>query len=137
MIIDEFKGQYAFLSNFYPCLIHWDAMDYPSVEHAYQASKSDLMLPRLKICKAKTPGEAKRLGQKVDLIPGWEFLKQGIMYQLLELKFCTNPLKQKLIDTRPNVLIEGNNWGDTYWGQVDGKGQNLLGKMLMNIRWHL
>ena len=31
-------------------------------------------------------------------------------------------------------LIEGNTWGDTFWGQVDGKGENKLGKLLMKIR---
>jgi len=31
-------------------------------------------------------------------------------------------------------LVEGNDWGDTYWGQCKGRGQNHLGKLIMRIR---
>ena len=32
------------------------------------------------------------------------------------------------------MLIEGNEWGDTFWGTCDGIGENHLGKILMRIR---
>lgn len=32
------------------------------------------------------------------------------------------------------MLIEGNDWGDTFWGMVDGEGENNLGKILMRVR---
>ena len=31
-----------------------------------------------------------------------------------------------LLDTWPNELEEGNNWGDMYWGKVNGFGENKL-----------
>ena len=31
-------------------------------------------------------------------------------------------------------LEEGNNWGDKYWGTVEGEGKNMLGKLLMKVR---
>jgi predicted NAD-dependent protein-ADP-ribosyltransferase YbiA (DUF1768 family) len=40
-----------------------------------------------------------------------------------------------LQETRPYELIEGNNWGDKFWGQSPlGTGRNELGKILMSVR---
>jgi len=43
-------------------------------------------------------------------------------------------LAQQLIATGNAKLEEGNWWGDTFWGTCNGKGQNWLGKILMEIR---
>jgi predicted NAD-dependent protein-ADP-ribosyltransferase YbiA (DUF1768 family) len=34
-------------------------------------------------------------------------------------------------------LIEGNTWGDKFWGQVKGEGANYLGRLLMKVREEL
>ena len=39
-MINEFQGDYRFLSNFHPAEVEMDGIKYPSVEHAYQAAKS-------------------------------------------------------------------------------------------------
>ena len=39
-VINEFQGKYRFLSNFYPCDIVYEGIQYPSTEHAYQAAKT-------------------------------------------------------------------------------------------------
>ena len=60
------------------------------------------------------------------------------MRQILAKKFTpTNELGQRLIATGDAELIEGNTWGDTIWGVCDGKGDNMLGKILMERRAHL
>jgi len=57
------------------------------------------------------------------------------MYEVVSAKFLQNPpLMFKLIHTDDQELIEGNSWGDTYWGVCRGSGQNKLGKILMAIR---
>ena len=43
-------------------------------------------------------------------------------------------LKIKLIQTGDAYLEETNSWNDTYWGVCDGKGENILGHMLMKLR---
>jgi len=85
-----------------------------------------------------SPGKAKRAGMKVALRPDWESIKNDIMLNLIREKFKNPELKQKLIDTKDETLIEGNNWGDSYWGMIKENGQdigqNMLGKMLMQVR---
>jgi ribA/ribD-fused uncharacterized protein len=93
---------------------------------------------RAKILAAKTPAEAKRIGKTVTLRKNWSQIREEVMETGLRAKFQQNPeLKKKLIDTGNVDLIEGNTWGDTFWGQVDGKGENKLGKLLMKIRKEL
>src|SRR3970282_1264209 len=139
--IREFKGEYAFLSNFARLdnFINLDGMFFWTVEHAYQAAKtSDLNFRRL-IAQAKTPREAKRIGRKVPMRPAWDQMKDVIMFKLLQVKFQQTNLKQKLIETYPAELVEGNWWGDHYWGVNvrTGVGENRLGKLLMQIREEL
>jgi ribA/ribD-fused uncharacterized protein len=132
----EFQGEYRFLSNFYPCTIRLDNVDYPSVEHAYQAAKTADKGEREIIRTAATPGKAKEFGRKVTLRPDWtEDIKINTMYMLLMCKFKnSDDLTVQLLETEDRTLIEGNNWGDTYWGMVDGKGENWLGELLMLVR---
>lgn len=39
-MISEFQGNFRWLSNFAPCKIILDGIEYPSVEHAYMSAKS-------------------------------------------------------------------------------------------------
>ena len=90
---------------------------------------------RKEIADADTPGQAKRMGRTVQLRPDWEESKYKIMKEGLLLKFLTHKdLAKKLIETEDAWLIEGNWWGDTYWGVCNGVGHNMLGNLLMEIR---
>lgn len=133
--IDNFDGEYAFLSNFYPAPVDFDGLTYPNNESAFQAQKCPTRRSEfLNI----TPGKAKRLGRKVELRPDWEQVKDEVMRAICICKFAQNPdLAQKLITTGNAELIEGNWWHDQYWGVCDGTGQNKLGKILMDIRAEL
>ena len=133
-IISRFDNEYSFLSNFYSCEITFDNDVYPSVEHAFQAAKTNDKQEREKIRNAETPGKAKRLGRKVRLIDSWNEIRLPTMELLIDQKFNNDVLKQKLIDTGDAILVEGNDWNDTFWGMCDGHRENWLGKMLMKKR---
>jgi ribA/ribD-fused uncharacterized protein len=137
--IDRFSGQYAFLSNFYLCHLHTLDGTYATVEHAYQASKTLDPNQRAFVRRAKTAGEAKRRGRRVTLKPDWEETKLDVMLNLLRQKFSAGhpELVRALIATAPAELVEGNTWGDRYWGAVDGEGENHLGHLLMQVRAEL
>ena len=137
--IDRFDGQYRFLSNFFPSPIVYEGVEYSTVEHAYQAAKTHDVTWKETIRQARTPGRAKALGRKVsqrpDLLrPDWYEVNREIMTELLLLKFNEINLWVALIATQDAELIEGNTWGDKFWGQVDGEGENWLGRLLMVVR---
>lgn len=136
-MINRFFGEYRFLSNFYHCPVKLDGIMYPTVEHAYQAAKCDNIEDRRRILSCITPGEAKLLGKKLVLRHDWDMVKISIMTNLLEQKFGKPLFKEWLLDTGDEELIEGNVWGDIFWGVCNGKGENHLGKLLMQIRTEL
>lgn len=138
VIIASFSGEYRFLSNFYPAEVWEFGMKFPTAEHAFQAAKTLDESERRKIQKAETPGQAKRLGRTVELRPDWEQIKLDVMRAILLDKFTRNPeLADWLMATDPAKLVEGNTWGDTYWGVCEGKGHNMLGELLMAVRSEL
>jgi N-glycosidase YbiA len=145
-MIDSFSGKYRFLSNFYPCEIHYKGIIYPSVEHFYVAMKVDnsqviddveytLEEFRTFISKVNNPGKAKKIGQKLLIRESWNTIRLKVMEYGIKQKFTTNEnLKSKLLSTQNLELIEGNEWGDVFWGVSNSKGENNLGKILMKIR---
>ena len=133
--IDKFRGDHGFLSNFHPAKVWLGGIAYPTVEHAYQAAKTVDRRQRRRIRRADTPAHAKKLGRQVTLRSDWDDeTKIGIMGFLLRQKFAHAHLRRRLLDTDDRELIEGNDWGDRFWGVSKGKGRNELGKLLMVIR---
>lgn len=136
--ITLFKDDNSFLSNFYPCEIVLDGVDYPSVEHAFQAAKTRDLNARMSIRALDKPGQAKRYGRTVKLREGWDDMKLEVMESLVRQKFTNDwYLAERLLKTGDAELVEGNWWGDTYWGVCMGKGENHLGKILMRVREEL
>lgn len=133
-MIDSFQGEYHFLSNFYPCNIVYEGVEYPTTEHAYQAAKTLNVEKRQQIALMATPCYAKRAGKIIKLRPDWEEVNLQIMYDICKLKFSKSQFTEKLKATGKQELIEGNTWNDTFWGRCKGKGQNHLGKILIKIR---
>lgn len=141
-VIRQFKDEYEKFSNFYPCTVYFEGRHYPTVEHAYVASKTKDEMFRIKISKlsAKQAGLAKRLGRKVKIRKDWELVKFSIMKRLLMQKFSQHEFKKLLLSTGNKFIIEGNYWHDNIWGDCycekckNITGRNMLGKMLMEIR---
>ncbi len=140
--ITSFRNEYRFLSNFYPSKIHYKGITFPTVEHFYQAMKSNNKSDWIKISKLETPGKSKRAGRKLTLRKNWDVLKRSFMIWALKEKFNNNDFKLKdmLIETKDFELIEGNTWHNNIWGNCYCKrcirieGENLLGKFLMKVR---
>lgn len=130
----RFKGEYEFLHNYYPHAIQYEGIVYPTNEHAFQAAKTLNSKMRKEIAACETPGKAKEMGNSISLRADWESIKTDVMEDLCRLKFADPILKDQLLSTVGCYLIEGNHWGDTCWGMVNGKGENRLGKILMSLR---
>lgn len=153
MPIDQFRGDFAFLSHFWPyqgsqligppAPIVWKGVTYKTAEHLYQASKPepDNCFDRERIITAETPGLAKRIGGEVKRRKDWtEDFAHHVMLKTDEAKFLQHPeLAKLLLKTNDEKLVEGNTWGDTHWG-VDlrtGIGENWAGRLLMIVRAEL
>ena len=135
-VIDRFTKEagYEFLSNFHPSTIRFEGVLYPTVEHAYQASKSLDPKVRDLIRRARTPADAKKLGQGMSVRPDWSEIKLEIMKRLIHEKFENPFLRPKLLETEDAELILNNRWNDRFWGVCRGSGENWLGKILMEER---
>lgn len=134
-MISEFRGKHRWLSNFWPAQVTLDGVEYPSTEHAYQAAKTVDLQAREQIRSSASPGDAKRASRKLLLRPDWEEIKVQTMLDLLRQKFKHDTeLGRKLLETGHVELVEGNTWGDRFWGVCKGEGLNTLGKLLMQVR---
>lgn len=122
-------SEHNFLSNFF----YYDFG--VTTEHLYQAAKTSDPEWAAKIINAPSPKIAKQLGRRAPMRPQWDDERIPVMRALLGVKFAyPNLLSEKLLATGDATLIEGNWWGDTFWGQCKGKGENWLGKLLMEQR---
>lgn len=133
-MINSFTGGYRWLSNFYWQRVTLDGLVYPTVEHAYQAAKTLDPAQRATVWHCETPGQAKRAGRKVTMRADWDAVKIEVMRGLVTQKFEDRWLREKLRATGTQQIVEGNNWGDTFWGVCRGEGENHLGKILMAVR---
>jgi len=134
LIIDSFSAEFDFLSNFYPCRIEFEGEVYGSVEHAFQAGKSPDRAYRRRV-RELSAARAKQLGRQIKIPSDWGIRRLPLMLSLLKQKFEFKSDLEELLDaTYPAILIEGNSWKDTFWGVCNGKGENHLGKLLMQIR---
>jgi hypothetical protein len=131
-MINNLRG--TFLSNFYEATVVYDGIRYRNAESAFQSAKLADRKERLKFQKL-TGAQAKALGKTVKLRDDWNDIKLSVMYDVVSAKFANNPdLRDDLIWTGDQEIVEENTWGDTYWGVCRGKGENHLGKILMWIR---
>lgn len=140
-VISSFRGEYAFLSNFYFADMEFAGDGVSTVEHLYQAAKSTTVSDWFAILAATTPGKAKRLGRNICVRSDWDSVKAAVMKVCIDLKFDQNiDLASRLLDTGDALLEEGNYWHDNYWGNCTCKkcesivGQNTLGQLLMKKR---
>ena len=136
-MITSFRGMYQFLSNFHLCCFEWQGVTFYSSESAYQGAKSGKVEDLEKFAKYP-PRVAKREGKLIKPCDNWGSIKLDVMYDILYEKFTQNgDLKEKLLRTAGEEIVECNTWGDRYWGVFKGEGQNHLGKLLMELREEL
>lgn len=134
------KPPFQYLSNMHRqqgVWVDYDEWSYPTVEHAYQASKTlDKKLRKL-IYLQPSPFIAKNIAKGFIVRQDFHQIKLGIMEDLLRQKFNTPPLNMMLKATGTCHIEEVNWWNDTYWGTCKGVGENHLGKLIMKIREEL
>ena len=129
--------EHGYCSNFYRAPITISGVTWPTVEHYFQANKTLDMEERQMILLCQTPKEAKFAGYHVTLREGWDDMRSEVMLKALRAKFTQHKdLREKLLSTGDATLHENSPW-DKYWGYAGGKGLDVLGKLLMQVREEL
>lgn len=130
-----FRNEYWFLSNMFECPIVYRGLKFRNVEAAFHAQKSEK--DAVRFCSLDGFA-AKKLGRAVLLRADWSAVRIQLMTEIVYAKFMQHPaLQELLLNTGDVPIVEENSWNDTFWGTCNGRGQNHLGKILMNIRENL
>ena len=141
-------------SNWHPSKFTLDGQVFENMEQYMMWSKAMLMVDTetaQKILLTSDPRTIKALGREVRNFNSylWDKVKYGVVYGGCYAKFTQNEkIKKVLMDTGDKVLVEASPF-DKIWGiglhwedddvldESKWKGQNLLGKALMEVRKQL
>lgn len=142
-----FAGEWAFLSNMYPCSVVYEGIKFTSSEQCYQfvrARSNNDLIKAHRIITNNDPFACKRTGDSIDHNPDWDNRCETVMTVIIRLKFNQNQsLYDSLLATGDRVLQEATS--SSIWGigarlkskaarENTATGDNLLGKILMSIR---
>lgn len=143
------KLQYGWMGNMSPHSITDKDIVYPTAEHHFQLARLPKSHPvRYRVLATRSPMAAKLLVRthSDDFIIG-PLGKTDInnMRRTLKLKFSQwLTLRDELVDTSPELIVEDVTMRQTrgtamFWGGVPTsptsyRGENMLGKLLMELR---
>lgn len=132
---------YGVFSNLFRRPIDFEGRVYPTAEHAYQAGKARKEEVREWILSAPSPSLVAMAAHGLytwDIVPEWSRTKFDRMRSVLNAKFTQHEdLKELLLSTGNARLVEAgrtDNPVNRTWGEVNGKGLNMLGVLLMEVR---
>lgn len=146
-VINSFKGEYLFLSNFDTAPFRWRGIMFKSGEQAFAYAKTwhipqgRQQIFQKNVLLAKYPGDAKKFGRACPLdVDEWNERRVHYMREIVHAKFSyVKDYAGKLINTGASPLVEGNDWNDGFWGKYRNSegvvvGLNMLGTILMEER---
>lgn len=141
-----YEQDFYMLSNFSSFNLRWKGHTFPTSEHAYHWEK---FAPRTRalgeggsyvrdaILDAPSAHEVFKLAERYKSLrrADWDDVKVGIMRDILRAKAQQHEyVRRKLLATGDRELIE-DSWRDDFWGWGPNRdGQNMLGKLWMEIR---
>lgn len=145
-----YEQDFYVLSNFSAFNLKFNGLTFPTSEHAYHYEKfayervgesvNDAFQRRnlaMSIKEAPSAHEAFKLAErwKGYRRADWDAVKVDIMREILRAKASQHEyVRRKLLETGDRELIE-DSWRDDYWGWGPNRdGQNMLGKLWMEVR---
>ena len=132
---------YGAFSNLYRRQIVYEGRTFPTSEHAYQAGKPRRPEVRDWLMNAPSPSLLAMAAHGLyywEVTPDWSQIKFDRMREVLRAKFTQHEdFRELLLLTGDKRLVEYstiNNEVNRTWGEVNGIGKNMLGKLLMEVR---
>ncbi len=115
--LTAYEGDNAFLAGDYPATVYYEEHQYPSIDAAVSAIKE--VHDRLRLNMQREWDEEKRV---------------PLMRKLLLSKFSHPELRAKLLATDDKHLSHQAAGSDPFWNAPEGKGENMLGRLIMELR---
>lgn len=135
--IPYYETSYFAFTNLSAHSIRIDDVVYPTVEHAYHAQKFTDQAIIDEIRAATSPIESYRVAYRYQdrWKENWYDIRLQVLYELVREKVRQHKeVRDQLISTGDEEIVEVNPVDD-FWGNgKDGNGQNQMGKILMRIR---
>ena len=132
---------YGAFSNLFRRAMVFEGREHATAEHAYQAGKARKEAVREWILSAPTPSLVAMAAHGLytwDIVPDWSRTKFDRMRDVLKAKFTQHEdLRDLLLSTGDARLVEAgrtDNLVNRTWGEVNGRGLNMLGVLLMEVR---
>lgn len=135
-------GKYAIFSNFAYTPLVINELKYKTAEHYFQSMKFVDTNPEYAeiVRNSNTPKECKKLGSTRDyrINPRWNSSEKiKVMETVLFCKAMQNEKFKNLLLESGNAEIVEASW-DNFWGEGKaGDGENMLGKLLVELRTYL
>lgn len=141
-----YEHDFYVLSNFSAFRLLYQGVNFDTSEHAYHFEKfctiPDIAITEIQgaIMDAPSAHEAFKIAErnKHRRRGDWDAVKVHVMRDILRAKAQQHEyVRRKLLATGDRELVE-DSWRDDFWGWgPDGNGQNMLGKLWMEIRSEL
>jgi ribA/ribD-fused uncharacterized protein len=129
--------QHGYLSNFAPYPIELRGRLWPTSEHYFQAQKFAGTEWEEAVRQASSPMTAAKMGRdrSLPMREDWPVTRDDVMREAVRAKFLQNAgIRDTLLETGSSILVERTS-NDAYWGDGgDGRGKNMLGRILMEVR---
>ena len=137
-----YEQDFYVLSNFSAFTLQWKGFRFDTSEAAYHYEKfegTDSEVQSM-ILEAPSAHQAFKIAesQKMFRRQDWDAVKVGIMRDILRAKAEQHEyVRRKLLATGDRELVE-DSWRDDFWGWgPNHDGQNMLGKLWMEVRAEL
>ena len=135
-----YEQDFYVLSNFSAFRVTFGGQTFDTSEAAYHFQRFTDSANRTAVLYADSAHDAFRHAQahKAEQRPDWDRVKVNIMRDILRAKVQQHEyVRRKLLATGDRELVE-NSWRDDFWGWGPNRdGQNMLGKLWMEIRAEL
>lgn len=142
-----YEQDFYVLSNFSAFNLRWEGHTFPTSEHAYHWCKfpprtidAAGVFVRDRLREAPSAHEAFKMAERWKPLryEAWDSMKVDVMRSILRAKADQHEyVRRKLLATGDRELVE-NSWRDDFWGWGPNRdGQNMLGKLWMEVRAEL
>ena len=142
LMVRFYEQDFYVLSNFSSFKVFYNRIVHQTSEHAYHYAKfpgndPSLVVIREAILNSWSAHEAFKIAElhKEHRRPDWDDVKVDIMREILIAKASQHEyVLRKLLATGDRKLVE-DSWRDDFWGWGPNQdGQNMLGKLWMEVR---